>query len=408
MKNREKINLPESGSKRTLIVIGAIFVVLGLGASYFFSQSIEGFFWEARTKAVIQKVDELGKQIRETDIAQWQDNDAHERLDAFEKGIEKNISNIKAVKIYTLDGTLAFTDLKNIEQGVKEADVAGEIQELKKFGHIIKSAGVNTKQELGKTDLLEVWTIIKGSTGEDIWYVEFYFDSSDIVAFISKIKYSIWGTITLVLGIVITLLFIVFRKQNDLVIRQARELSNIIEHSPVGIYTIDTKGIVISINKKMLELIGENDPKNILGYNIFDIKRIHRMDIAKAIREALLGIPFDKETSGIDDNGKEIHRHYRGTPLFIDENGTVGQVLFVVEDTTEHKKLEKEISLRTEDLEKRVDERTKELQDKIADLEQFERVTVGREIRMTELKQEMEQMRIKLESLGVKPDEPWS
>ncbi len=59
---------------------------------------------------------------------------------------------------------------------------------------------------------------------------------------------------------------------------------------------------------------------------------------------------------------------------------------------------------RAKELELKVDERTKELQTRITDLEQFERVTVGREIRMTELKQEVERMRIKLEGLGVTPN----
>jgi len=48
------------------------------------------------------------------------------------------------------------------------------------------------------------------------------------------------------------------------------------------------------------------------------------------------------------------------------------------------------------ELEERVKERTKELQEKVEELEKFQRLAVGRELRMIELKEEVKRLREKL------------
>lgn len=397
-----KNDQPKMVGTRTLIIVGFILVVLGLVASFFFSQTIEKFFWEARTKSVIGTVEELSKDLQPTDIAKWNEPEARERLGDLTGSIKQYLPGISALKTYNIDGTLAWTDLKSIKPGYLEPGIEAELAEVEATGHMVKAAGETTKAELAKTDLLEVWTVVRDTEGRVIGYIELYFDSSDIVAFIAQIQYSIAGSIVVALFIILFLLRLTFRQQNDIIVRQAHELSDIVEQSPVGIYTIDQKGFVISINPKMLELVGETDSKKVLGQNIFSLERIKKMNMEGLIREALLGVAFDKEISVEIGDGKELYRHYRGTPLREDDGKTVGQVLFTVEDITERKNLEKELALHTETLEKSVTERTKNLQEKIDELEQFQRLTVGREVRMTELKQEIETMRIKLESLGVK------
>jgi C4-dicarboxylate-specific signal transduction histidine kinase len=53
-------------------------------------------------------------------------------------------------------------------------------------------------------------------------------------------------------------------------------------------------------------------------------------------------------------------------------------------------------------LEQKVDERTSDLEEKIKDLEKFQRITVGRELKMIELKKEIEPMRAKIAQLEAK------
>jgi len=52
-----------------------------------------------------------------------------------------------------------------------------------------------------------------------------------------------------------------------------------------------------------------------------------------------------------------------------------------------------------EKLEEKVKERTKELEEKIVQLETFQRLTVGRELKMIELKKEIEKLRTQLKKV---------
>jgi len=53
----------------------------------------------------------------------------------------------------------------------------------------------------------------------------------------------------------------------------------------------------------------------------------------------------------------------------------------------------KELEQLNETLEEKIDSRTKDLKEKIKDLETFQRITVGRELKMIELKKEIERLR---------------
>lgn len=388
--------------RNTLIIVGIILITIGVLGSFFSAQAIEKFFWEARTKAPINTVAQLYKSLGESDIAEWRDAGANERIGVFAQSIKQYLPNIAAMKIFAVDGTIAWTDLKRVEAGYKKIGIEKEINEVESSGQMTKPAGESTKQELVKENLLEIWTTLKSPQGKTLGFIELYFDSTDITALISKIQYAIWGTTAIVLGIIITLTGVVFKKQDDIIFTKTNELAGIIEKAPIGIYTIDKNCVVLSINPKMIALIDEVSPEKILGKNIFDTECIKKINIEAEIREALIGTTFNKDVSTTDKSGNEVYRQYNGTPLFGVDGKTVEQVLFIVIDITERTKLEKEVALHTKDIEGRVADRTKELQAKIEELEQFERVTVGREIRMIELKQEMEKMRTKLEILGVK------
>ena len=387
--------------RNTLIIVGVILITIGVLGSFFSAQAIEKFFWEARTKSEIKTVAQLYKSLGEHDISEWQNVDANERIGIFAQSIRQYLPSIAAMKIFTVDGTIAWTALRNVKPGYKKIGIEKEINEVESAGQMIKPASESTKQELIKENLLEIWTTLKNPQGKTLGYVELYFDSTDITAFINKIQYAIWGTTTIVLSVIITLIGVVFKKQDEIIFAKANELEDIVEKAPIGIYTIDNKGVVSSLNPKMSELIAEISSEKILGKNIFDSENAMKMNIEGDIREALTGAPFNKEVVATDKNGNEVYRQYSGTPLFATDGKTVAQVLFMVVDITERKKLENEIALHTKDLENRVADRTKELQAKIEELEQFERLTVGRELRMTELKQQVEKMRIKLESMGV-------
>jgi hypothetical protein len=74
----------------------------------------------------------------------------------------------------------------------------------------------------------------------------------------------------------------------------------------------------------------------------------------------------------------------------VNSEGKPSYLSGVVQDITERKKAEEQLSEIRENLEELVDERTKELEEKYAELERMNRLFVGRELRMVELKKEIE------------------
>ncbi len=69
--------------------------------------------------------------------------------------------------------------------------------------------------------------------------------------------------------------------------------------------------------------------------------------------------------------------------------------IFSIMDNTERKKIEEQINRLNEDLEKNIEVRTKELAEKIKELERFKDVTVDRELRMKELRDEIAKLKKK-------------
>jgi len=82
-----------------------------------------------------------------------------------------------------------------------------------------------------------------------------------------------------------------------------------------------------------------------------------------------------------------------------DEQGNVTGALTIGRDITERKRLEIKISKINEELEQRVQERTAELEGKNTELARLNRVFVGRELRMVELKGQIKGLEEQIESL---------
>jgi chromosome segregation ATPase len=77
-----------------------------------------------------------------------------------------------------------------------------------------------------------------------------------------------------------------------------------------------------------------------------------------------------------------------------------GMFATIFADITEHKKAEDKIRKLNQELEQRVQERTAELEDKNAELERMNKLFVGREIRMAELKQDIKKLEDKSKESG--------
>jgi len=402
----QKIQQKKPVAKKTIITIGSIIVMLGIGVTFYFTNRIEKFFWEARTSSVAEVVHELViHYLKKGDVENWQNAESNARLAEFAKEAMHFIPSAATIKIYSNDGILAWTDLKHVQSGYQKPESDGQLAQVRTNKKMIMPAGETTKDELGKESLLEVWSIMDDHDGNMIGYFEIYFDTSDIQTFINEIKYSIWVIILTMLGIVLVLIKLAFREQDIRIIEQAEYLNGIIEQSPIGIYTVNTNGFIESYNPAMMRIHDIADTNEAIGKNVFDAVAYQKNGLDKLLLSGLGGVSFETEVEVESSLGahKKTYRHYYGVPLK-NPAGDVEHLLVMVEDITDRKELERKVTDHAEDLETNINERTKVLQEKIGELERFQRLTVDREIRMTELKQEIEKLRVKLESFGVKSD----
>lgn len=114
-------------------------------------------------------------------------------------------------------------------------------------------------------------------------------------------------------------------------------------HSPLGIYTLDARGVITSFNPKMAELSGDR-PENAIGLNALELESYKSVGLDVLFRKGIDGEAFETELeySSHLANKKTI-RHYRGVP--IEDKGVIGQsrLLLIVEDITDRKKIETQL-----------------------------------------------------------------
>ena len=72
---------------------------------------------------------------------------------------------------------------------------------------------------------------------------------------------------------------------------------------------------------------------------------------------------------------------------------TVQLIILAIEDISDRKSLEKKLAVYTKGLEAKIAERTQELACRVEELERINKTMVGRELKMVELKKEMEELK---------------
>jgi len=355
---------PTTTTTTTTIII-IIIIIIGVVFSLFFTKTLEQFVWRVKTEPTFELVQgQAHRHIGKAEyLVNWQKPEAERRFEDFVSELKTSLPPVAAIKIYDNQAVLVWADLakKNIGQKEEAEDVLETLAGKQK----VESAEKEIQKELGAPHLLEIYTPIyleEGKTPAGV--VEIYFDTSDLVAFTRKVRVYVWGIIAAALAAIYGLLLSAFRKQNAQIRRQAEELSNIIDKSPLGIYTINKNGIIDSFNPKMVELAGAKDAKAVIGLNALELPTYKAVGLDKFFREGLQGKPFTTEVEYTSYTGhKTTFRHYFGVPIFGTDGKSVERLLLMVEDITERKKLEAELQKYTKNLEQIVAQRTAELKE---------------------------------------------
>ena len=156
---------------------------------------------------------------------------------------------------------------------------------------------------------------------------------------------------------------------------------------PIGFCSVSAVGVITDVNQSFLELSGYKEGE-VIGLKISDVfgeKRDLEELIEKCVKENFIR---DGELDLLDKQKNKI-------PVSValsarkNEEGILFGYFFAVSDITERKRFQNM-------LEKKVKERTKELQIRIEELEKYHMLTVGRELKMIELKKEIESLKEEL------------
>ena len=278
-----------------------------------------------------------------------------------EKGVTVFIgSNIKEVYGYT--PVEIYADGYNSWLGRIHHD---DLQEVKK----------NFQALFDKGKKFDVEYRIKRKDGEWIW-------ARDVASVVheengERYAYGVFTDITEV------------KEAEDKVKYQATLVENVMD----AILSFDMNFIILSWNKAAEDIYGWKADE-VIGKNLNEVIPV---EFPKDNRRDVLKSFFEKGYW----KGEEIQHQKDGTPLHIlssstiieDEKGNQVGIVTVSRDISELKRAEQELKNYSERLEDIVKERTEELQGKVTELERFHEATVDRELRMKELRDEIEKLK---------------
>jgi PAS domain S-box-containing protein len=167
----------------------------------------------------------------------------------------------------------------------------------------------------------------------------------------------------------------------------------LVENSPDVIIRYDREGRRIYVNPEF-ERVNHLTAEQVIGKKPAEIAT-ELAPVADEFTEKLMSVMESGENSKIDlswiKDGKPLCWYVRVVPEF-DADGTVVSALTIWSDISERKQIEEQIRTLNEKLEQRVEQRTAELNEKNGELERMNRIFVGRELRMIELKERIKEL----------------
>jgi len=196
------------------------------------------------------------------------------------------------------------------------------------------------------------------------------------------------------------------RRQAEERLRQSeRQLLEAEKLAQLGAWTRDVGTNAVICSEQLYRILGVT-PENFDGTYQALLDRVHPDD--RALVDKLISTavqdrrPFAFDHRIVRPDGAERILHARGEAV-LDETGRAVTVAGTGQDVTELRRAEEALRQAHDELERRVQARTRELaeanaalQEKIADLEKFEELVVGRELRLIELEKELDRLRLAL------------
>jgi len=157
------------------------------------------------------------------------------------------------------------------------------------------------------------------------------------------------------------------KKAQDAMLESEKQHRTIFESSPLGMVHMSVEGTIINCNEKFVGLMGSSREK-LIGFNF--LKQGRDMGMKAALSQALAGETAEYEADYTSETGgRTVPLSMKFNPVNVGENPT--EVIVTLEDITGRREAEKQMKAQMEDL------------------AQFSRLTINREERMIQLKDEI-------------------
>jgi len=160
-------------------------------------------------------------------------------------------------------------------------------------------------------------------------------------------------------------------------------IQDLFSFTPLPLCFVNPKGMVLEVNPAFIKATGY-DEYDVVGESLFSF--MEKEEGEKILKEVIgKGAIEKRETVIKKKEGGEIPVTTFAKRRQVEGEGING-AFFSFFDLTEIKEKEKEVN-----------ETNKKLEEKIEEMEKINRLTIGREVKMVELKEEMENLRNELQ-----------
>lgn len=181
------------------------------------------------------------------------------------------------------------------------------------------------------------------------------------------------------------------QKKNEKAIRDNEMLlRTMADNFPNSYISIIEKDFTIGFSSGQAFKKQNLNPEDFIGLKIEDVFGAKTKTVKKHYKKT-----FEGKEQSFELFINKQHQYYRTVPLY-SEDGSIPRILAVVENITERKKAENELQKHRKHLEELVKERTSELEEKNKELERFNKLFIGREFRIKELRDQVKELKKKL------------